>query len=424
MRASLISLLLVVGCKERNPHYCEGEPMNLCPETDSGPTKCMDNDDCAGVDNAHVCKMPDGVCVQCTPDDKTACTGTAPLCNATTNRCEACKEHADCMSTSGVCMPDGSCAAADDVAYVAPGASGNCGRQTPCGTLTAAVMTSKPVIKLAAGMFTMDANTVSISRAVSIVGEGQDAPTISELRRAASGAQIIASGASANVMLYRMRVAGGIGANALELTNGATLKLDRVTVTGADQFGIQSSGGNLTVTRSTISNNDDGALNLNSSTRFTILHNFIRQNGRTDGPGSAIEIAGSMGTDLFEFNTVAGNSTSDSLVTAIDCSGAGLVRNNIIYANTDGVGNAEHVTGNCMITSNILGPGGTPRAGNTDVDPLFGNQQPHIYKLQATSPARGMAATMPPAAYAFDFDGEPRPNPAGQPADLGADEIP
>ena len=418
MRAALLCLVFVVGCKERNPHYCPGTDQNLC-EPDAAQTLCEDSMDCTSA--SPVCKMPDGVCVQCTTAEPGACGGATPVCNNATNSCGPCKEHMECASTSGVCMPDGSCAPVNDVAYVAPGNSGDCSKNTPCGTLTAAVATPKPVIKLAAGVIMTDPNTVTIERAVTIVGESEQGTNVSEVRRNGS---LLLVRTNADVKLYRLKLAAGSGGNVIDLqpnSGSPKLSLERVTIGGTDGYGIFATGGTLSITRSTILQNLDGALNL-TNTPFKITNNIIRTNGATDAPGAPIQIAGSTTSDVFEFNTLGGNSAQSSVATAMYCTGPMTVRNNIIWDNIAG-GTLKHVDGNCVYANNIIGPLGVPPANNVmnrDMNPMF-TSATDLHVLTG-SPARNLASGGAPNMV--DFDGEPRPNPAGMPADLGADEIP
>jgi hypothetical protein len=423
MRGVLLCLVLVVGCKERNPHFCAMEPDRLCQPDGGDTVDCEDSSDCATVDDKHVCATPPGVCVQCTEAEASACTGTAPICDPMSNTCVRCEEHADC--DSDVCMPDGSCAASANVAYVAPNASGNCDLGTPCGTLDAALGTNREVVKLAAGMFTMHPNTITIEGdTVTIVGE-DDASVI----RRASGTQFLIQGVNTNVTLYRLTVGGSVGANTIELQpNSGTpkLTLERVTIGGMGQrIAINGNGGELTMTRSKIVDHDFAAIVL-SNTRYRITNNFFVENGATTSSYSAIQITGGTATDVFEFNTIAANLTMDGLATAMDCTGPATVRNNIIFFNAELTpATIKHVDGTCTYDGNIIGEGGTPSQNymnNLDMDPLFVDKNTGNYMLSAGSPAKSKAVSG--AQVLVDFQGEPRPNPMGTPADLGADEVP
>jgi len=121
------------------------------------------------------------------------------------------------------------------------------------------------------------------------------------------------------------------------------------------------------------------------------------------------------------------NQASNGAPTAIQCSATLFtIANNIVYDNGHAAGaNPKiHKQGNCVVKSNIIGPG-SPIANNMDIDPQLVDE-PDDLQLKASSPARGAADPLVPLAglTATDFWGDPRPNPAGQQADLGADEAP
>ncbi|MGN6111125.1 MAG: hypothetical protein ACTHU0_38865, partial [Kofleriaceae bacterium] len=108
MRIALLVLAatLAAGCNKDNPYYCEGDPDHNCTLGDGGtdaPEKCTRSSaEC-------VCLTPPGVCVQCTADEKDACTGATPACGDD-NRCRECVEDSEC--DSHVCLADGTCAEA------------------------------------------------------------------------------------------------------------------------------------------------------------------------------------------------------------------------------------------------------------------------------------------------------------------------
>src|SRR5262249_29404898 len=95
-----------------------------------------------------VCNTQTMTCVQCTQAMSSACTSTSPACGAD-NTCHACTAHSDC--TSHLCLPDGSCAAADSVAYVSapPDGTNNqtCSLASPCTSVAAGLATGRPYLK-------------------------------------------------------------------------------------------------------------------------------------------------------------------------------------------------------------------------------------------------------------------------------------
>ncbi len=115
--------LLFAAC--HNPNYCAGSPDNNCNETGDGGTTIDGNESiscvqtgCVNNSAGSVCDTDTKACVQCTDGpagDHSACTLTTPVCS-TTDTCRACAANSECASDA--CLPDGSCAAATDVAYV------------------------------------------------------------------------------------------------------------------------------------------------------------------------------------------------------------------------------------------------------------------------------------------------------------------
>jgi hypothetical protein len=168
-------------------------------------------------------------------------------------------------------------------------------------------------------------------------------------------------------------------------------------------------------------------MSLSQGTAFTVVNNFIYRNGSISSAYGAASILATA-TDVFEFNTITAKLADDGNP-AFACSGSqAVIRNNIIYNNTDADpsnGGVSQVAGNCIFRSNILGPN-TNRPNNPDVDPLFVDPPTRDYHLQAGSPASDQSdpGSSLSGLLATDFDGDPRPAPVGQRADLGADEIP
>ena len=133
------------GCR-RNDNFCESaNPNNNCSEIDAAidsPMACTTSAECT----PQVCDLTGSMtCVQCTPGEDAACTGTTPAC--VSNTCQACTSHAQC--DSAVCLSDGSCATENEVAYVSPNGTDNatCTQATPCTKVTKALATNRKLVK-------------------------------------------------------------------------------------------------------------------------------------------------------------------------------------------------------------------------------------------------------------------------------------
>ncbi len=70
---------------------------------------------------------------------------------------------------------------------------------------------------------------------------------------------------------------------------------------------------------------------------------------------------------------------------------------------------------------NLLADVSSPPSGNVSLSPGFLPMRPY---LSATSPLRGIGTDAGPGAPSSDYDSQPRPQPAGGPPDIGADEVP
>jgi hypothetical protein len=103
-----------------NPQWCPDEPrdMNCLNPPPDAPPGCASSSECAPL----VCDVTGArTCVRCTAAEHDACTGTTPVCGAN-HACRGCSAHSECDSR--VCLPNGSCAVPDQVAYVEPLAGG------------------------------------------------------------------------------------------------------------------------------------------------------------------------------------------------------------------------------------------------------------------------------------------------------------
>ena len=415
------------ACKQANPNYCPGaNPNDNCAEIDASPpgdeapTACTSSAQC--IAPTTVCDVTDGVCVACTPQEAAACDGATPVCGDD-RACRACAAHPECAA-SNACLPDGSCAIAADVAYVAPTGTGTtCTQAEPCGTVAAALATDRPYVKLAAGL-TKDSQVTTIDgRVVTLLG---DPGAI--LDRDGDGPILVVRSTGADVQILGLRITGAsgvAGANGIELQpNGGTpkLTLHRATIDSNQGIGISASGGTLTVTQSSISGNTGGGISITNA-QFDLENNIIASNGgpATGFGGVRIDQVGA-GTRRFEFNTVTNNNGAAGTTTGVVCT---LVTqpitfsNNIVFDNQIGAARTQVGGVNCSWTYSNIGPDGVAGVGNINMDPLFVNPAQNNFHLTSASPAKDAAD--PAATLAVDIDGDARPQGAAR--DMGADEL-
>jgi hypothetical protein len=391
-----------------------------CPNPDYRPDAlgtCSNDRHCS--EPTPLCDPNTNTCVQCTPENPSACSGSAPVCGEA-GTCRPCRGDSEC--TSQVCQLSGSCLPEDQALYVSPaGTGGDCTASQPC-TLQMALTQFTPqrfAIKLAPGTY-RGAILVGNNQRLEIHGDGAD------LTRAAFGPLVEARGlAELTVLGLRIHHADGVydgyGISCTEdLGNQPTVTLHRARIDSNREHGITAWGCKLHIVRSQISNNVLGGIQVYFGT-FVIVGSVFFGNGRpTSGTGGLYAHAPST-TSRLEFNTFCANSSSGP-AGAIDCAlGAFTARNNIISFNITRT-DQEQVRGGTHEYSLVYPGPVLPGIGNSSADPLFVDYTQGDLHLMAGSPARGAAdpgADLTGPA-AFDIDGDERTSPA----DLGADEVP
>lgn len=389
----------------------------------SGASMCSASTDCANNNDTQVCDtaLNGGTCVQCTTADTHVCLGE--VCK--NDACQRCAQHADCASHT--CLADGTCARADQVAYVRPAGSGSdCTDAAPCSTINNALTTNKPVIKVEGAIVDI-ATTLIDGKAVQILGEA------ASLQRTTSGITLDVKNAGSDVRIYDLEITSGIGARTDPMISLSGSGTPRLSLTGVKIFdstgiGISSTAGVLTLARSVISANAGGGI-LVLGGDFDITNDFVIINGSPNNDptvgapsfGGVFVNSASAGTRRFEFNTVASNASK--IASGVLCGNkVPSVRfsNNIVFDN-EGIGATTQISGSgCTWTFSDIGDSVvTAGTGNINSDPLFVAPNNDNYHLMSGSPARNAADPM--ATIDVDLDGDGRPN--GGLSDIGADEF-
>lgn len=396
------------GCLiRRNENYCEGRNKNNnCTEPPSdaamSDARCPNQTTCMAP--TGVCKTDTGTCVQCTSDNKVACTGTTPICGADFT-CRGCTAHSDCGWISNVCRPDGACAAESEVAYVEPGGVGTlCMKRLPC-TLQAALGTNRPYIKIAGTItenVTVDGKNTTI---LADPGAALTPKTDNILLTVAGGS---------NLTVYDLEISGakgGADAVYMPVLNRSILTLNHVKVQKNAGAGIKADGGTLNIFRSTISGNQAGGISMIGTTTFDIRNNLVFGNGADSPDVGGIQARPTSGSKL-EFNTIVGNhaGTGSASTGGVYCDVAGFpVPNNLVIQNTGGASGISQNFGLCNFSGSLLAVPG-PSAG-------FSGD----YHLTANTPAGpGAIRDAVECSGIKDIDGEDRPK--NGKCDLGADE--
>lgn len=422
LAACLAISWLVIGCgpidsllgKEPNPS-CRKPG---CVPPDSSNT-CASNADC---EPPGVCDVMDSKqCVPCTPEQPAACSGTTPACGMD-HMCRACTAHTDC-ALSSACLPDGSCAAEFDVAYVDPAGTDNttCSRSMPCSTVKKALMAAKPYVKFHG---TIDETVVVSKRAVTFLAD----PGAKLTHTAGGGDVLTVQNDVPSLAIYDLAIADirdntSVG---LSVPVGAAtqVSLTRVSISNNAGFGISIGNGSLTLVQSVISGNGRGGVSVNGDAKFAIVGNVFLVNGTATTARGALEVSTAEATtNRLEFNSFHGNAARSGVGAAIQCSaGQFTARNNIMFMNGT-LNTFEQVGGNCGHAYSIAMPGTLPPGiGNLAADPRFKDTAQGDLHLLPGSPA--IRAADPESNLTGlaerDIDGAART----RPATLGAYQMP
>jgi hypothetical protein len=405
IRIAVVTCVLLAGCEKHSALYCEKHPTDQvnCPPVDASGAACASDPQCTAP--TPRCELGTHVCVECL--DPADCTDpTAPVCG-TSHACHGCTNHSECASLA--CLPTGACEVESNVAYVTTGGNdgGLCTRVDPCQTITAALATNRPVVKImGGGTFT---ENLSISSDVTIVGE----PSV-KLTESNGSPEAQISG-TANVALADFEIAGAGGSTAcVTLANTAVLTLARMKIDSCTGAGVSTSGGTLVVSRSTLTNNAGGGIKIASGGGFDITNTFIVKNGNnTSGTTGGATLNCGVGTCRFELNTVVENQSRSGTSAGISCDFAFAAPNNIIAHNRLGTSTGTEAdttpSGACTYPDSAI---------LTDTATL-NFVSATDYHIAAGSVAIDQALTA--STITVDRDGDHRPQ--GPAKDQGADEL-
>lgn len=446
-----LGLLTLAACEKDNKLE-PGEPM-----------PCAADGECTEAGKAVCDLTPDmPVCVQCTPEKASACTGTTPVCGADSKACRGCAAHAECPSLA--CEGAGSCADMAKVLYAAPNGMGMaCSKDMPC-TLSEAlgkVTATQSLVKLSGGIFMTNINLDGSQRDLSTFTITVLAEPGTKLLALAAGTPVLRLRNAAKMAMYDVEFGGATAetvklesAGALTLTRGkvvgtgatvavamdnATLTLQqseisggtaqgllvekaasRVTIeqsqiSGSQGPGIEVLDGELVLSRSLVRANVGGGVVVNGMNRkVTITNNFIVKNNGAGGI-SALQVSADSKID---FNTIADNlgGTSSSSAGGVICDRATLnLTGNLVFRNSGGPSGNVQEFGDCTYNGSLLLLGTAPIAEHPKFLSLTD------YHLAADSPATVVNVAGVTCSGAVDYDGEPRPQGTG--CELGADEI-
>lgn len=461
LAVSLVAVFAVASCTQHNPNSCKLPENALDPECDGTPMgrACTSSTQCsAQTPESPVCDMAAKVCVECTSDELSACSGDTPACKS--NTCAACESDNDCSKGAGVCLPTGSCVAPQEILYVQTDGLpvNDCSAERPCSLVKATVLSmgsTKPreVLKLAPGEYILASvgdggGTFELKPTTEVI---IDLGTATLVRQAVGNgpALDVSSVGGGKLTLIGGTIRGGRGGDGdgIRCRANATLTLRGITLENNAQAGllaenctvavstsrIQANGTNgndrpgveirsslVTMTRSWIMSNPGGGLrNDSQSSGIMLIGNVLMDNGTVSSTiGGAV--INTRPSSRVEFNTIALNRSMGGETSGLRCTPNGFPANttftassNIIWDNQGGT----TTQGGCAHSFSNIGPTSVP--GNTNIDPGFapGTLNPHLLegsllrgKANADSMLTGLAEK--------DIDGDLRTSPA----DIGADQ--
>jgi hypothetical protein len=377
--------------------------------------------------------------------------------------CRGCTADTECPG--GVCVEaEGGCVADADVAFVADMGTdtGTCTRAAPCDTVSFAIAQAagRRVIKVLGGSLAVFNSPITItgdivldgddtslqSNATAITVNAPSTAIIEGFRVTVSTDPatpvILVTGFNAKPILHDITVVPGAGTFGIHVTNSSevTLQHSRIGSLGSastevrcqnakihvDQnrfesaFLVPSTGAcEGTVTRNRFESNNDRSIHMNGGPMI-VENNLIIHNGGFNDSMFAINMR--PGTTI-RFNTLINTTAVASDGAALSCDNTVEVTSNVFAYNS-----GHPITGQtCSPVFSIFDEVSVTSTGTgnqvTGIDTIFVNRTAGDFHLAPTSIARG-AGEPGQLMVKVDFDGNPRPNPAGTNSDSGAFEAP
>jgi hypothetical protein len=465
----VLCLLLVAAC---------GEVRSTVPNTCTTAVECLDpaapfcvNSQCQATcavaadctdPSAPICAA-DGACVGCESNDQ--CDAAAPICDAASQVCRGCSEDSECAG--GVCVEaDGTCVGDADVAFVTMSGNdtGACTRAAPCESIPFAIgqLGTRTVIHILGGTLSMspvalsgtlvidgedttlgvgNQGTFSITGPANIVIEGvrMTSPPVA----AAPVPAVLVTGPNAKVVFEDVDINGN-NSLALRGITGADMTLRRshvgtLAATTANVVACENSKLTIDqsvfetskvednntqcsarVTRTRFESNRDGSVQL-SGGQIVMENNLIIHR---DGFNDSVFAFGMNAGSVIRFNTFINTTALPSDGAALGCDSSVSVTSNIFAYNS-----GHPITGGtCAPKFSVFDDVSVTSQGTgnqvTGIDTIFVNRTGGDFHLAAGSKAREAAEPGQETMVTSDFEGLPRPNPAGSISDSGAFEAP
>ena len=408
---------------------CADPARPVCDRVHNACAPCVDDKD-DGACLAHGggmkrCWPASGRCGACRKDTaaKDCVEAKAPVCDEAA--CRACRDHFEC--TSGICFADGSCAGADEVAYVdnkgvacAPGMHAGTLADPWCEIRDAvAGLGTRRAIRVAGSMAPYRGfGTMGVVRPLVVVGPGRAARPAAFIREA-MGVCVDVAGKT-ELVLDGMELAGckggGVRSNAAE-----SLALLRSTIHDVEGVAVDLSGSDRLhrLDGLVIRDNTAGGGIAFYGVTYDVRNCFIARNLGTVG-GVFIDI---FSQGRFAFNTVVDNKSS-TYAGGVECAprGPGVtvpLEWSIVFGNTVNMEGSQFGP-SCGFNAVVVGrKEDSQAAGLIREIPSFA--APGDYKLQPRSFNAALVDVVDNGNNATDIDGNLRPR--GLRWDIGCYEV-
>jgi hypothetical protein len=386
---------------------------------------CVAGDDNQCGEHAGVpyCQADAGRCVVCTPaTEATSCPSPSPICTSA-GACRACTSDDECATK--VCKSDGTCATANEVAYVDNAGVANymCGMGLDAGVGSASdpfceiqmgIDTGKPYVRVT-GHAGAPYNSISVTttRNVTVVGPEVGEPAIILAKTSTDNDVKLQLSSAASVTLIRVQIGSASSASSQDavLCNGTgavspvVLAILNSSIFKSVGYGVNSTHCTLTLDSDRIALNVSGGVILTNANKYTITNDYIYRN-----MGTAVQID-PLATGAFQLNTIV-NNTASAGYAGVNCNSTVQPVEGSIFWNNKVTGSLMEEFGCNMIRCDV-----------DSVDPMFVDNNNDDYRFTNAALVDAVPANVDGGAGPFpahDIFGTRRP--LGNGFDVGAFE--
>ncbi|KIG14937.1 hypothetical protein DB30_06239 [Enhygromyxa salina] len=379
---------------------CSDGAMPFCDLSSGECVSCDGTADpdgmCAGADPEHPLCVG-GVCVACTENDPSACTGTTPICEVETSTCIGCVDHGQCPDSAcnlaaGNCFDPANILHVDGD-FVCAGADGSEGAPyCDIGDALANAPVEPLLVIHAQDLDTPYLETNLISNTVAMFAAAGEHPVLQGVNMSAP----------------------------LTVAPSGLLFLRGVAMTGTQNGGegLAITGGQAWIEQAKITNNAGGGILVDGGGTLVLENSFV---GGDVSNKAAIDIVD--GALQMSFTTVGSGFGTSAALRCTD-GGATTVRNSLLVSASD----ADEVQcSGVSVTDSALemSMGNNVALGALMADWFLDFDSGDFHLIPNMYPAAiDTAATWQTGDPPTDIDGDPRPTQDGTPDFAGADRTP